>query len=105
VLCPELALSLLLHAFNTAMNASCGRRHEKEPIKQAAAGRKLMEHFLAGTTARTAAGLVRELIYQAIEDATPFAGEIEVDESYFGGRRKKTNVGGVRRARCRSLAC
>ena len=63
---------------------------------------KLMEHFVAGTTARTAAGLadvnkstaayyyhrLRELIYQAIEDATPFAGEIEVDESYFGGRRK-----------------
>ncbi|HEY5296588.1 MAG TPA: IS1595 family transposase, partial [Verrucomicrobiae bacterium] len=64
--------------------------------------RKLMEHFVAGTTARTAAGLVRvnkttaayyyhrlrELIYQAIADAAPFAGEIEVDESYFGGRRK-----------------
>lgn len=63
---------------------------------------RLIEHFVAGTTARTAAGLVgvnkttaayyyhrlRELIYQAIEDATPFAGEIEVDESYFGGRRK-----------------
>lgn len=63
---------------------------------------KLMEHFVAGTTARTAAKLIgvnkstaayyyhrlRELIYQAIEDATPFAGEIEVDESYFGGRRK-----------------
>jgi len=63
---------------------------------------KLMEHFVAGTTARTAAGLVRvnkttaayydhrlrELIYRAVADATPFAGEIEVDESYFGGRRK-----------------
>ncbi|HEY5298093.1 MAG TPA: hypothetical protein VIK59_09205, partial [Verrucomicrobiae bacterium] len=31
---------------------------------------------------------LRELIYQAIADAAPFAGEIEVDESYFGGRRK-----------------
>ena len=63
---------------------------------------KLIEHFVAGTTARTAAGLVRvnkttaayyyhrlrQLIYRAIADATPFAGEIEVDESYFGGRRK-----------------
>ena len=64
--------------------------------------RKLREHFVAGTTARTAAKLVgvnkttaayyyhrlREIIHQAIADATPFAGEIEVDESYFGGRRK-----------------
>jgi transposase len=63
---------------------------------------KLMEHFVAGTTARTAAGLVRvnktaaayyyhrlqDLIYQAIEEATPFTGEIEVDESCFGGHRK-----------------
>jgi transposase len=62
----------------------------------------LVEHFVAGTTARTAAELVgvnkttaayyfhrlRQLIYQATEDATPFSGEIEVDESYFGGRRK-----------------
>ena len=64
--------------------------------------RKLREHFVAGTTARTAARLVgvnkttaayyyhrlRVIIYQAIADVTPFAGEIEVDESYFGGRRK-----------------
>ena len=63
---------------------------------------RLMEHFVAGTTARTAAALVgvnkttaayyfqrlRELIYQAVEINTPFNGEIEVDESYFGGRRK-----------------
>jgi transposase len=28
------------------------------------------------------------LIYRAIEEATPFTGEIEVDASYFGGRRK-----------------
>ena len=61
-----------------------------------------MEYFVAGTTARTAAKLVqvnktmaayyyhrlRELIYQAMADATPFAGEIEADESYFGGHRK-----------------
>ena len=31
---------------------------------------------------------LRELIHQAIADATPFAGEIKVDESYFGGHRK-----------------
>ena len=31
---------------------------------------------------------LREIIYRAIEDETPFAGEIEVDESYFGGHRK-----------------
>lgn len=63
---------------------------------------RLIEHFVAGTTARTAAVLVgvnkstasyyfhrlRELIYKAVEDITPFSGEIEVDESYFGGRRK-----------------
>ena len=63
---------------------------------------KLVEHFVAGATARTAGELVgvnkttaayyfyrlRELIYRAVADATPFAGEIEVDESYFGGHRK-----------------
>jgi transposase-like protein len=31
---------------------------------------------------------LRELIYQALADTTPFAGEIEADESYFGGHRK-----------------
>lgn len=64
--------------------------------------RRLVEYFVAGTTARCAAGLVnvnrktaafyyhrlRELIYQAAIDTAPFAGEIEVDESYFGGHRK-----------------
>ena len=63
---------------------------------------KLIEHFVAGTTARTAAVLIgvnkstasyyfhrlRELIFKAVEDTTPFSGEIEVDESYFGGKRK-----------------
>ena len=63
---------------------------------------RLIEHFVAGATARTAAALVevnkntaayyfqrlREVIYRATEDETPFCGEIEVDESYFGGRRK-----------------
>jgi len=63
---------------------------------------RLIEHFVAGTTARTVAVLVgvnkstasyyfhrlREIICKAVEDETPFSGEIEVDESYFGGRRK-----------------
>lgn len=63
---------------------------------------RLMEHFVSGSTARCAAQLVgvnkttaayyfrrlREIIYQATEDETPFFGEVEVDESYFGGRRK-----------------
>jgi transposase len=63
---------------------------------------RLIEYFVSGATARTAAALagvhrntaalyfhrLRQLISQAVEDATPFAGEIEVDESYFGGTRK-----------------
>jgi transposase len=65
---------------------------------------RLLEHFVAGTTARTAATLVgvnkstsafyfhrlRELIYLQCEASLSeqFAGEIEVDESYFGGSRK-----------------
>ena len=74
------------------------RRSRLSSYKQA----RLMEHFVAGTTARTAASLVgvnkntaayyfhrlRELICAAIDDDTPFHGEIEVDESYFGGKRK-----------------
>lgn len=63
---------------------------------------KLMEHFVAGTTARTAASLagvnkstaayffhrLREIVYDAIKDDVPFSGEVEADESYFGGKRK-----------------
>jgi len=63
---------------------------------------RLIEHFVAGTTARCAADLVdvnfktaayyyhrlREIICLATEEGTPFTGEIEVDESYFGGTRK-----------------
>ncbi|MCX5875534.1 MAG: IS1595 family transposase, partial [Deltaproteobacteria bacterium] len=63
---------------------------------------RLIEHFVAGTTARTTAVLVgvnkstasyyfhrlRELIFKSVEDETPISGEIEVDESYFGGKRK-----------------
>ena len=65
---------------------------------------RLIEHFVAGTTARCASELVgvnrktaayyynrlRVVISQHLEEeASEFlSGEIEVDESYFGGRRK-----------------
>ena len=63
---------------------------------------RLIELFVAGSTARTSAQLVsvnkttaayyfhrlRELIYLHCEDVGFFEGEIEVDESYFGGARK-----------------
>ena len=63
---------------------------------------RLIEHFVAGTTARTAADLVgvnkntaalyfhklRETTAERIADESPFGGEVEIDESYFGGRRK-----------------
>jgi transposase len=65
---------------------------------------RLIEHFVSGSTARTVAALVgvnkstaayfyhrlREIIVFEIEQESHdiFEGEIEVDESYFGGRRK-----------------
>lgn len=63
---------------------------------------KLLEHFVAGSTARTAGDVVgvnrrtaisfyhklREIISWQIEQEWQFFGEIEVDESYFGGTRK-----------------
>ena len=63
---------------------------------------RLIELFIAGSTARTAAQLVsvnkttasyyfqrlRQLIYEHSEHLELLAGEIEADESYFGGRRK-----------------
>ena len=65
---------------------------------------RLIEHFIAGTTARTAASLVgvhrnsaafyfhrlREVIAYELEAESEamFGGEIEVDESYFEGRQK-----------------
>ena len=65
---------------------------------------RLVEHFVSGSTARTAAALVcvnkstaayfyhrlREIIILEIEQENHevFDGEIEVDESYFGDRRK-----------------
>ena len=65
---------------------------------------KLIEHFVARSTARTTSVLVgvnkttasyyflrlRELIfeYEIEKEEEIFNGEIEVDESYFGGKRK-----------------
>jgi transposase len=65
---------------------------------------RLIEHFVAGTTARCASSLVgvnkssaayyfqrlREIIAYQLEQESHeiFEGEIEVDESYFGGTRK-----------------
>ncbi len=65
---------------------------------------RLIEHFVAGTTARCAADLIgvnrntaayyfqrlREIIAYELEQVSHevFEGEIEVDESYFGGARK-----------------
>ncbi len=63
----------------------------------------LIKQFVAGATARSAAGLVgvnrhtatlyfhklRELIATKLAEQTPWlSGQIEVDESYFGGSRK-----------------
>ena len=76
------------------------RKSRLSRIKQ----NKLIEHFVAGTTARCASSLVgvnkstasyyfqrlREIIAYHIEQESheAFDGEIEVDESYFGGTRK-----------------
>ena len=78
-------------------------RMRKSRLSQAKQYR-LMEHFVAGTTARCAAALVgvnsktavyyfhrlREIICYHLEREADSVvdGEIEVDESYFGGRRK-----------------
>lgn len=63
---------------------------------------RLIEHFVSGSTARTAADLVnvnkttaayyfyrlREIIAIETQNRDVLSGEFEVDESYFGGRRK-----------------
>ena len=75
----------------------------KSRLSQYKQGR-LIEHFVAGSTARTAASLIgvnrktaafyflrlREIIMHELEREADevFAGEIEVDESYFGGKQK-----------------
>ena len=70
---------------------------------------RLIEHFVAGTTSRIAAAMVgvnkntaayqylrlRELIWAATENGTLFCGEVEVDESYFGGRHKTKRGSGA----------
>jgi transposase len=63
---------------------------------------RLAEFFVAGVTARTAADLLgvnrktaayfyhrlRQIIAHEVDRGSPLAGQIEVDESYFGGHRK-----------------
>jgi transposase len=54
---------------------------------------RLIEHFISGSTALTAAFFflrLREIIALELEAGSEamFGGEIEVDESYFGGKRK-----------------
>lgn len=64
---------------------------------------ELIRQFVAGTTARAAADLtgvnrhtatlyfrkLREMIARRVAEETPFlSGEVELDESYFGGTRK-----------------
>lgn len=62
----------------------------------------LAELYIAGCTARTAADIagvnrksavlffhrLREIIAQALTQSAPVGGDIEIDESYFGGHRK-----------------
>ena len=75
------------------------RRRSRLPVS---IQKRLLEHFVAGTPARSAAELVgvnrntatlyyrklREIIAEQIAHEVPVSGEIEVDESYFGGHRK-----------------
>lgn len=56
---------------------------------------RLIEHFVAadlvGVNCNTAAYYfhrLRELIARSLDELDQFAGEIEVDESYFGGHHK-----------------
>ncbi|TDT89979.1 IS1595 family transposase [Pseudodesulfovibrio indicus] len=63
---------------------------------------RLIEHFVAGTPARTACELVgvnrntaisfyhrlRNIIAEQMPSMDMFSGEVEVDESYFGGYRR-----------------
>jgi transposase len=63
---------------------------------------RLLEFFVAGATARAAAEVLsvnrntarlffhrlRIIIMEEQEKCSPFTGEVEVDESYFGGKRK-----------------
>ncbi|WP_029335806.1 sigma 54-interacting transcriptional regulator [Komagataeibacter europaeus] len=65
--------------------------------------KRLLEHFVVGTPARSVAELVginrntatlyyrelREIIAEQIAHDAPFSGENEVDESYFGGHAEQ----------------
>ena len=82
----------------------------KSRLSQHKQGR-LIEHFVAGTTARTAASLcgvhrntaayyflrLREIIACELEAESEamFGGKNEVDDSYFGGKRKGKRGRGV----------
>lgn len=82
----------------------------KSRISQSRQGR-LIELFIAGSTARNAASLVgvhrnsaafyfhrlREIIALELEaeNEAMFGGEIEVDESYFGGKRRRGAAGKI----------
>jgi transposase len=71
---------------------------------------RLLEMFVGGVPARTAAELVgvhrhsatlyyhkiRQMIACELEDESPFCGEVEVNESYFGGHRKGNRGRGAR---------
>ena len=85
-----------------SMKKSCLSQHKQG---------RLIEHFVAGTTARTAARLcgvhrntaayyflrLREIIAYELEAESEamFVGEIEVDESYFGGKRGRGAAGKI----------
>lgn len=74
------------------------RKSRLSKYKQA----RLIEHFVSGSTARTAAKLInvnkttaayyfhrlREIIVIECKNEALLSGEFEVDESYFGGTRK-----------------
>jgi transposase len=78
--------------------------HRRRSRLSASIQEELIRHFVAGTTARTAAELtgvnrhtatlyfhkLRETIATRLAEESPdlMSGEIEVDESYFGGVRK-----------------
>lgn len=65
------------------------RRSRLSSYKQ----KRLIELFVAGTTARTTASYyfhrLRQLIYEHSEHLELLEGEIEADESYFDGRQGK----------------
>lgn len=89
------------------------RRCKITAYKQA----RLLDMFVGGVKARTAADLVgvnrhsatlfyhkiRRMIAFELEDESSFYGEIELDESYFGGHRKG-KLGAVRVEKFQFLA-